>query len=128
VLDALSNNPQRRNQLLIFLGLIGVVFAALGISLLGLDVIDLLIAAIAVILIAYRPFVGLLLLAFTIPIDALFVYGGEVTLEFRCDVCGYWTGKKKKIPTLNFFYASLKYPESYASILKRVIFLIHRSI
>lgn len=24
------------------------------------------------------------------------IYGGEVTLEFRCDVCGYWTGKKKR--------------------------------
>jgi hypothetical protein len=32
------------------------------------------------------------------------IYGGEVTLEFRCDVCGYWTGKKKKIPTLYVFH------------------------
>jgi uncharacterized protein with PIN domain len=32
------------------------------------------------------------------------IYGGEVTLEFRCDMCGYWTGKKKKIPTLYIFH------------------------
>lgn len=32
------------------------------------------------------------------------IYGGEVTLEFRCRVCGYWTGKKKKIPTLYVFH------------------------
>ena len=32
------------------------------------------------------------------------IYGGVVTLEFRCDVCGYWTGKKKKIPTLYIFH------------------------
>jgi hypothetical protein len=32
------------------------------------------------------------------------IYGGEVTLEFRCDNCGYWTGKKKKIPTLYVFH------------------------
>ncbi len=32
------------------------------------------------------------------------IYGGEVTLEFRCDTCGYWTGKKKKIPTLYIFH------------------------
>jgi hypothetical protein len=32
------------------------------------------------------------------------IYGGEVTLEFRCDLCGYWTGKKKKIPTLYVFH------------------------
>ena len=24
------------------------------------------------------------------------IYGGEVTLEFRCILCGYWTGKKKE--------------------------------
>jgi uncharacterized protein with PIN domain len=33
------------------------------------------------------------------------IYGGEVTIEFRCDVCGYWTGKKKKIPTLYVFHS-----------------------
>jgi hypothetical protein len=32
------------------------------------------------------------------------IYGGEVTLEFRCGQCGYWTGKKKKIPTLYVFH------------------------
>jgi hypothetical protein len=32
------------------------------------------------------------------------IYGGEVTLEFRCTLCGYWTGKKKKIPTLYIFH------------------------
>jgi len=32
------------------------------------------------------------------------IYGGEVTIEFRCDACGYWTGKKKKIPTLYVFH------------------------
>jgi len=32
------------------------------------------------------------------------IYGGEVTLEFRCEHCGYWTGKKKKIPTLYVFH------------------------
>jgi hypothetical protein len=32
------------------------------------------------------------------------IYGGEVTIEFRCDLCGYWTGKKKKIPTLYVFH------------------------
>jgi hypothetical protein len=32
------------------------------------------------------------------------IYGGEVTLEFRCAQCGYWTGKKKKIPTLYVFH------------------------
>jgi hypothetical protein len=34
------------------------------------------------------------------------IYGGEVTLEYRCGVCGYWTGKKKKIPTLYVFHTS----------------------
>jgi len=32
------------------------------------------------------------------------LYGGEVTLEFKCTSCGYWTGKKKKIPTLYVFH------------------------
>lgn len=32
------------------------------------------------------------------------IYGGEVTIEFRCDLCRYWTGKKKKIPTLYVFH------------------------
>lgn len=34
------------------------------------------------------------------------IYGGEVTLEYRCGLCGYWTGKKKKIPTLYVFHAA----------------------
>jgi len=34
----------------------------------------------------------------------LTLYGGEVTLEFKCASCGYWTGKKKKIPTLYVFH------------------------
>jgi hypothetical protein len=34
----------------------------------------------------------------------LTLYGGEVTLEYKCPSCGYWTGKKKKIPTLYVFH------------------------
>ena len=34
----------------------------------------------------------------------LTIWGGEVTIEFRCDFCGYWTGKKKRIPTLYIFH------------------------
>ena len=34
----------------------------------------------------------------------LTIYGGEVTIEFRCSKCGYWTGKKKRIPTLYVFH------------------------
>jgi uncharacterized protein with PIN domain len=34
----------------------------------------------------------------------LTVWGGEVTIEFRCNRCGYWTGKKKRIPTLYVFH------------------------
>ena len=32
------------------------------------------------------------------------IFGGEVTIEFRCPNCGYWTGKKKRIPTLYVFH------------------------
>ncbi|MBU0497961.1 MAG: hypothetical protein KKC68_00215 [Candidatus Thermoplasmatota archaeon] len=32
------------------------------------------------------------------------IWGGEVTLEFRCKNCGYWTGKKKRIPTRYVFH------------------------
>ena len=32
------------------------------------------------------------------------IYGGEVTLEYRCAHCGYWTGKKKQVPTLYEFH------------------------
>ncbi len=34
----------------------------------------------------------------------LTIWGGEVTLEFRCSRCGYWTGKKKRIPTRYIFH------------------------
>jgi hypothetical protein len=34
----------------------------------------------------------------------LTLYGGEVTLEYKCSSCSYWTGKKKKIPTLYVFH------------------------
>ena len=33
----------------------------------------------------------------------LTIWGGEVTIEFRCGNCGYWTGKKKRIPTRYLF-------------------------
>ncbi len=32
------------------------------------------------------------------------IWGGKVTIEFQCPVCGYWTGKKKRIPTRYVFY------------------------
>jgi hypothetical protein len=32
------------------------------------------------------------------------IFGGEVTIEFRCLNCGYWTGKKKRIPRLYVFH------------------------
>ena len=31
------------------------------------------------------------------------IWGGKVTLEFKCGFCGYWTGKKKRIPTRYVF-------------------------
>ena len=34
----------------------------------------------------------------------LTIWGGEVTIEFRCNKCGYWTGKKKRIPTRYVFH------------------------
>jgi uncharacterized protein with PIN domain len=34
----------------------------------------------------------------------LTIWGGEVTIELRCNRCGYWTGKKKRIPTLYIFH------------------------
>ena len=34
----------------------------------------------------------------------LTLYGGEVTIEFRCSFCGYWTGKKKRVPTRYVFH------------------------
>ena len=38
----------------------------------------------------------------------LTIWGGEVTIEFRCPKCGYWTGKKKRIPTLYVFHFKKK--------------------
>ena len=34
----------------------------------------------------------------------LTIWGGKVTIEFRCPHCGYWTGKKKRIPTRYVFH------------------------
>jgi transposase-like protein len=34
----------------------------------------------------------------------LTIWGGEVTIEFNCSKCGYWTGKKKRIPTRYIFH------------------------
>ena len=34
----------------------------------------------------------------------LTIWGGEVTIEFRCKKCGYWTGKKKRIPVRYIFH------------------------
>ena len=34
----------------------------------------------------------------------LTIWGGEVTIEFNCSRCGYWTGKKKRIPTRYVFH------------------------
>jgi len=34
----------------------------------------------------------------------LTIWGGEVTIEYRCPHCGYWTGKKKRIPTRYVFH------------------------
>ena len=38
----------------------------------------------------------------------LTIWGGEVTIEFRCSKCGYWTGKKKQIPTRYIFHYKKK--------------------
>ena len=32
------------------------------------------------------------------------IWGGKVTLEFKCSHCSYWTGKKKRIPTRYVFH------------------------
>lgn len=32
------------------------------------------------------------------------IWGGKVTIEFRCINCGYWTGKKKRIPNRYVFH------------------------
>ena len=34
----------------------------------------------------------------------LTIWGGEVTIEFSCPSCRYWTGKKKRIPTRYVFH------------------------
>ena len=34
----------------------------------------------------------------------LTIWGGEVTIQFQCSNCGYWTGKKKRIPTRYVFH------------------------
>jgi len=31
------------------------------------------------------------------------VFGGTVTLGFRCETCGYWTGLKRRVPTRYVF-------------------------
>jgi hypothetical protein len=38
----------------------------------------------------------------------LTIWGGEVTIEFKCRKCGYWTGKKKRIPTRYVFHLKKK--------------------
>lgn len=38
----------------------------------------------------------------------LTIWGGKVTIEFRCPHCGYWTGKKKRIPTRYVFHLKKK--------------------
>lgn len=34
----------------------------------------------------------------------LTIWGGKVTIEYKCSNCGYWTGKKKRIPTRYVFH------------------------
>ncbi len=36
-------------------------------------------------------------------IKNLTVYGGSVTMGYRCKTCGYWTGLKSRVPTLYIF-------------------------
>ena len=36
------------------------------------------------------------------------IWGGKVTLEFKCGFCGYWTGKKKRIPKRYVFHYKKK--------------------
>ncbi len=36
-------------------------------------------------------------------IKNLTVYGGTVTRGYKCKACGYWTGLKRRIPTLYIF-------------------------
>lgn len=37
-------------------------------------------------------------------IKNLTIWGGKVTIEFQCQHCGYWTGKKKRVPTRYIFH------------------------
>ncbi len=32
------------------------------------------------------------------------IWNGTVTLGFRCPICGYWTGKKNRIPSRYIFH------------------------
>jgi len=36
------------------------------------------------------------------------IWGGKVTLELKCGFCGYWTGKKKRIPKRYVFHYKKK--------------------
>ncbi len=36
-------------------------------------------------------------------IKNLTVYGGSVTMGYKCKTCGYWTGIKNRVPTLYVF-------------------------
>lgn len=36
-------------------------------------------------------------------IKNLTVYGGSVTMGYRCRTCGYWTGLRNRVPTLYVF-------------------------
>ena len=36
------------------------------------------------------------------------IYGGTVTLGFKCTKCPYWTGKKRRVPTRYTFYLRKK--------------------
>jgi len=38
----------------------------------------------------------------------LTIWGGKVTIEYKCPNCGYWTGKKKRIPTRYVFHLKKK--------------------
>ncbi|MFP4169720.1 MAG: hypothetical protein ACLFUV_01670 [Methanomassiliicoccales archaeon] len=44
------------------------------------------------------------------------IFGGSVTLGYRCDRCPYWTGMRKRIPARYIFYAD-GYPDGRTSIL-----------
>ncbi|HIH01195.1 TPA: hypothetical protein HA259_03825 [Thermoplasmata archaeon] len=36
-------------------------------------------------------------------IKNLTVYGGSVTMGYKCKACGYWTGLRNRVPTLYVF-------------------------